>query len=188
MTTANTDSGEPQPITPDLREAVLALNNAHAVELSWLAPSQLVSLLERAFYARTIGAPGIEAPGIGALGIGAPEMGQVAAFLLAFDEAADYDSPNYLWFRDRYERFVYIDRVVVAPDARGQGVADKLYADLIARASALGYDRLVCEVNADPPNPASDSFHARHGFVPVGSATIHGGAKTVRYLMLPLRD
>jgi len=163
-------AGAPQPITADLREAVLALNNAHAVELSWLEPERLATLLERAFYARGI----------------ASASGELAAFMLAFDEAADYDSPNYLWFRGRYERYVYIDRVAVAPTARGLGLARKLYADLIARASALGYNRLVCEVNSDPPNPASDSFHARLGFTPVGSAAIHGGAKTVRYHMLRL--
>lgn len=172
MTDANTNSLKPQPITSDLRDAVLALNNAHAIELSWLDPPRLTTLLEQAFYARRIAVP---------------RIGQVAAFMLAFDEAADYHSPNYRWFRERYERFVYIDRVAVAQQARGQGLASRLYGDLITRASALGYDRLVCEVNVDPPNPASESFHAQLGFVPVGSAAIHGDAKTVRYLKLPLR-
>jgi predicted GNAT superfamily acetyltransferase len=176
MTPTAADHGEPQPITADLREAVLALNNAHAVELSWLEPERLATLLERAFYAR----------GITATTASPAPPGQLAAFMLGFDEAADYDSPNYLWFRERYERFVYIDRVAVAPEARGRGLARKLYTDLIARASALAYDRLVCEVNADPPNPASDSFHVRLGFTPVGTAAIHGGSKTVRYYMLQL--
>jgi hypothetical protein len=40
---------------------------------------------------------------------------------------------------------------------------------------------VVCEVNADPPNPASDAFHAALGFAAVGSAANHGGGKTVRY-------
>jgi len=34
----------------------------------------------------------------------------------------------------------------------------------------------------DPPNPASDAFHAAHGFSEVGRSAIHGGSKTVRYL------
>jgi uncharacterized protein len=33
--------------------------------------------------------------------------------MLAFDQDADYDSPNFLWFRERLARFVYADRVVV---------------------------------------------------------------------------
>ena len=40
-------------------------------------------------------------------------IGEAEAFLLAFDEGATYDSPNFQWFRRRYERFVYIDRAPV---------------------------------------------------------------------------
>lgn len=112
--------------------------------------------------------------------------GNDAAFLLAFDHAADYDSPNYLWFRDRYPRFVYVDRIVVAPAMRKHGLAKRLYEDLFRAVSDAGHDRIVCEVNSDPPNPASDAFHASLGFVEIGHAAIYGGAKTVRYLARPV--
>ena len=108
-------------------------------------------------------------------------IGRADAFLLAFDQDADYDSPNFMWFRDRYKRFVYVDRIVVAPSARGRGYARQLYTDLFEQASRTGHTRVVCEVNADPPNPASDAFHAALGFTAVGSAAIHGGSKTVTY-------
>jgi len=36
------------------------------------------------------------------------------ALLISFDQAADYDSPNFLWFRARFDRFVDVDRVVVS--------------------------------------------------------------------------
>ena len=98
------------------------------------------------------------------------------------DQAADYDSVNYLWFRERYPAFVYVDRVVVADSARGRGLARALYDDLFVAAKAAGHERIVCEVNSDPPNPASDRFHAALGFVTVGAAAIHGGKKTVTYL------
>ncbi|KQV55195.1 MULTISPECIES: GNAT family N-acetyltransferase [unclassified Caulobacter] len=142
--------------------ALLALNNAHAVELSWLEPERLAHLVAEAFVARRVGV--------------------ADALLLTFDQAADYDSPNFLWFRERYDAFVYVDRVVVADGARGRGLARRLYDDLFAAAKAAGHERIVCEVNADPPNPASDAFHAALGFVPVGTAQIHGGKKTVTYL------
>lgn len=154
-------------IGPDVAPALLALNNAHAAELSWLEPARFGVLLGRAFHARCIGA--------------------ADAFLLAFDQDADYDSPNYIWFRTRYPRFVYIDRVAVAAAARGRGYARRLYADLIEAAGALGHGLVVCEVNSDPPNPASDAFHAALGFAEAGRAAIHGGSKTVRYLTLPIR-
>ena len=57
-----------------------------------------------------------------------------------------------------------------------------LYADLIAHAGATGHENLVCEVNCEPPNPASDAFNAAVGFTEVGRAAIHRGSKVVRYL------
>ena len=62
------------------------------------------------------------------------------------------------------------------------GYADLLYADLVDCAGRTGHDIVVCEVNRDPPNPASDAFHAAQGFTEMGQAAIHQGSKTVRYL------
>src|SRR5262245_31290205 len=145
---------------------VLALNNQHAVELSCLDAERLAWLVSQAFLARHIGG--------------------VDAFLLAFDQDADYDSPNFLWFAARHRRFVYVDRIVVAPGARGRGHARRLYEDLFGEALRRGHDHVVCEVNLDPPNAASDAFHAALGFAEISNATIHGGRKTVRYLERPL--
>ena len=156
----------PLPISRDLQGAVLALNNAHATELSWLDPGELFALLGQAFYARRVG--------------------KLDAFLLAFDQGASYDSPNYLWVRERYPRFVYVDRVVVTAGARGHGLARLLYGDLFRCAKVAGHDLVVCEVNVEPPNPASDALHAALGFAEVGRASIHDGRKTVRYLSLSL--
>ena len=153
---------QPLPIGRRTEAAVLALNNAHAVELSWLDAARLRLLVAQAFYARRIG--------------------EVDAFLLAFDQTAEYESPNYLWFRERYSRFVYVDRVVADPAARRRGYAGLLYADLFLCARRADHKLVVCEVNSDPPNPASDAFHAALGFAEIGAASIHGGAKTVRYL------
>ncbi|WP_342363190.1 GNAT family N-acetyltransferase [Terrarubrum flagellatum] len=140
--------------------ALLALNNAHAAELSFLTEQRWRELISRAFYARKIDAD---------------------AFLMAFDQNADYDSPNFLWFHARYSNFIYIDRIAVSPAARGRGYARLLYEDLFEEASLRGHGLIVCEVNSDPPNPASDAFHAALEFHEVGAASIHGGAKSVRY-------
>jgi len=145
-----------------LGAAVLELNNSHATELSLLAPDQLSGLVGQAYRAWRIG--------------------EVDAFMLALDETATYDSPNFHWFRQRFARFVYVDRIVVAPAARGRGLARMLYDELIIQAAQAGHERIVSEVNISPPNPTSDAFHAALGFTEVGSASIHGGAKTVSYL------
>ena len=72
--------------------------------------------------------------------------------------------------------------MVVAPAARGRGLARTLYADLFAAAIERGCPLVTCEVNSDPPNPASDAFHAGLGFAPVGGARVPDAVKTVRYL------
>ena len=149
-----------------LGAAALALNNAHASELSWLEPERLQYLVGHAFAARRIGT--------------------LDAFLLAFDQDAPYDSPNFLWFSERVPRFVYVDRVVVATSARGRGLARKLYRDLFEQAAKASHERVVCEVNSRPPNQGSDAFHAALGFVEIGNASIHNGSKDVRYLSYAL--
>lgn len=141
---------------------LLDLNNAHALELSWLDADRFRHLVRDAFAAWRIGT--------------------ADALLLALDQSAGYDSPNFLWFRSRLTRFVYVDRVVVAAGARGQGLASRLYRDLFEAAVEAGHDQVVCEVNSDPPNPGSDAFHAALGFSEMGIGTLDGGRKTVRYL------
>jgi uncharacterized protein len=152
---------------PSLTAAILELNNAHAIELSLLTSGGLADLIGLAWRAWRIG--------------------RADAMMIALDQAADYDNPNHRWFRARYDRFVYVDRIVVSPAARGQGMARRLYERLIREATAAGHDHVVCEVNLAPPNPQSDAFHAALGFRPLAAASIHGGAKTVRYLARSLR-
>ena len=151
---------------PTLAERLLALNTAHEVELSPLTPAGLARLVETAFAAWRIG--------------------EADALLIALDQAADYDSPNFLWFRDRYETFVYVDRAVVATSARGRGHARRLYEGLFATAEQAGHSRIVCEVNSDPPNPQSDAFHEILGFEEVGAAHLPDRGKRVRYLVRQL--
>jgi predicted GNAT superfamily acetyltransferase len=86
-----------------------------------------------------------------------------------------------LWFRNRFDRFLYVDRIVVDPAARGRGVARALYGHAFAEARAAGRPRVVAEVNRVPPNPGSDAFHERLGFAQVGIAALPGG-KIVLYL------
>lgn len=139
---------------------MLALNNAHAVELGPLTQDSLRRLVGMAMHVRIAGI--------------------MDGFLIALDETAAYDSPNFLWFKARYKRFAYIDRVVIAESARGRGLARRLYEDLFA--AAKGHTHVLCEVNYDPPNPASDAFHAAMGFSEVGRATLADRGKSVRYL------
>lgn len=103
--------------------------------------------------------------------------GVPAAFLLAFGPRAAYESPNYRWFNARSADFCYIDRIVVDGRFQRKGLGHALYDDVAAFAAERKIARLTCEVDAEPFNAASDAFHARRGFVEVGTQWI--GAKRV---------
>lgn len=107
------------------------------------------------------------------------DEGRVVAFLLAFREGADYDSPNYRWFAQHYERFLYIDRVVVAASHQGRGLGAQLYRDLFGFAREHGIDAVTCEFYVQPPNEASRRFHAGFGFREVGTQWVAAGTKQV---------
>jgi len=143
--------------------AVLALNQAHQTETSALDAGRLRDLLDQAFH------------------VGLCDQGR-DAFLIALDQSSVSSSPNYQWFKSRYPRFVYIDRVIVAPSKRGLGLARELYRELFAEAADDGHVLVGCEVNLEPPNRASDAFHEALRFSEVGRAAIIDGKKVVRYL------
>ncbi|HEU4665916.1 MAG TPA: GNAT family N-acetyltransferase [Dokdonella sp.] len=103
--------------------------------------------------------------------------GEVAAFLLAMPDHVAYRNDNYAWFAARYERFAYVDRVVVGARWQGAGIGSLLYRDLFAWARAQAIPAVACEFNLVPPNEPSRAFHARHGFAEVGRQWL--GAKQV---------
>lgn len=140
---------------------VHALNKTHEEELSPLTPAGLEALIAASVYAR---------------------QAEGGAFLIGFDQASDYDSPNFIWFQNRFDRFAYVDRIAVAASHRRRGLAAALYRDFFAFAADAGYGRIVCEVNSDPPNPGSDDFHAALGFVVIGEARLPERGKSVRYM------
>src|ERR1700728_5173814 len=154
-------------LTGEDADRILDLNNAHAVETSSLDLAAAERLLGMCFYAKYV-SPGMR------------------AFLLALDQDAAYDNQNFHWFRRRFERFVYIDRIIVAQDARGQGLARLMYDDLFASAEAAGHVRVVCEVNIDPPNEGSLAFHRSMKFVALGGGVLKGRSERVRYLVKEL--
>lgn len=153
-------------ITHDDLPELLDLNQTHVTELSSLNLADLRQMTETAFVAMCADSRG--------------------ALLLAFDQDAAYDGTNFNWFKARYERYVYVDRIVVAASERGNGLAGKLYGQLFAKARAAGHTMICCEINIDPPNPASDRFHAALGFEEAGEAHLADRGKSVRYMVCPL--
>jgi predicted GNAT superfamily acetyltransferase len=146
------------------QEGMVALNNDFAVETSVLTAAAMDALIRSAFFVRV--------------------AGETEAFCIALDQNAGYHNPNFDWFCGRLQRFVYIDRVVVAERARGRGLARAMYHALRGAAKEAAHTVLCCEVNVDPPNLASDRFHQGFGFSEIGRALLPDRGKTVRYLTL----
>ena len=105
----------------------------------------------------------------------------IGGLLVTFAPGATYASANYTWLSERYDDFRYVDRIVIAPSHKRQGLGARLYNELATHASAVGAARLLCEVNVEPPNPQSLAFHADNGWIAIEDRE-HGPGKVVRYL------
>lgn len=149
--------------------AILALNEGAVPHVSHLTSAELRELAAEAATLRVV-----------------EREGRVVAFLLALTPEARYASENFRWFTERYDAFIYVDRVVVAPDARSGGIGARLYADVAAFARERRIPRVTCEVNTRPRNKGSLRFHAREGFTRVGTQTTEGGSKAVVLLVKAL--
>ena len=101
----------------------------------------------------------------------------MAGFLLALAERADYASPNFKYFQQTYDRFIYVDRIVVDPAFKRRGIGAGLYEALFARVPDAPH--ITCEVNLRPPNPGSLAFHRALGFEVVGEQDTEAGRKRV---------
>lgn len=103
----------------------------------------------------------------------AESEGEVVGFCQVLPPGTAYDSVNYGWFSSRYDDFVYLDRVAVAPSHRNRGIGGRLYDEVERRAKAAWF---LLEVNLRPRNDGSLRFHARRGFEEVGQQETDYGA------------
>lgn len=146
--------------TADL-DAVLALNNAAVPAVNHLERDDLQKIVALAAHYRVC-----------------EDASGLLGFVLCLPAGVDYWSENYKWFTRRYDDFLYLDRVVVAERARGQGIGAALYEELHATARGR-WPRVTLEVNLRPPNPGSERFHERLGYVRVGVREYDDGAVTM---------
>lgn len=133
-----------RPITPADLPALLTLNNAAVPHVGPLDIPRFEALLHWAWWA--VATPSLD------------------AFMVVLPPGTAYASRNYRWIDARWRRYAYVDRIAVAPAARGTGIGRRLYEALVARAADHGVERITCEVNVRPPNPGSIAFHERMGF------------------------
>ena len=149
-------------------DAVMALNNVEVPRVTALDREKLLRygpILNDALAAGPVGDPD--------------------GFCWTVGPGTAYWSPNYRWVAGRFASFVYLDRVVVAPRARGHGVARAMYDEVVRRAEGTS-DWLVLEVNTRPRNEESLAFHAALGFEEVARQQPYGDDTEVAYLARPI--
>jgi predicted GNAT superfamily acetyltransferase len=148
--------------TQDDYGTVLALNLADAAHTSPMDSARLAALDGMSCYHRVVC---IDA--------------QVSGFLLAMRNDALYENDNFVWFTRKYENFVYVDRVVISPAARGQHLGSLLYEDLFRWARQIGIPLVTCEYNIVPANQPSRLFHQKFGFREQGTHWVANRTKQV---------
>ena len=132
---------------------VLEINNANTPGVSELTLSELETDLSNSLHALAID----------------NEHGEVCAFCITFDPDAPDAGANHRWFADRYESFVYLDRIAIDSNHQNHGLGALLYQSVEHHMlNSAEHSLLCCEVNLEPPNPGSLRFHKRIGFTEVG--------------------
>jgi predicted GNAT superfamily acetyltransferase len=107
----------------------------------------------------------------------------LVGFCMVLPPNTSYDSPNYLYFCERYDSFAYLDRVAFDDGFRGKGLGAMLYREV---ERSIDVDVFALEVNVKPPNEGSLRFHAREGFVEVDQLETRPG-KVVSLMIKRLR-
>ncbi len=141
--------------TGDL-EQVLGLNNEAGKSIVPISAERLAQLEQVARYFRV-----------------AEVDGQLAGFLVGLTREADYDSPNFSWFKGHCadEGFLYIDRVVVSSRFRRHGIGRVLYCDVLSFAE-VRFPVLSCEVFIEPRDDVSLIFFGTNDFTEVGQQVL----------------
>jgi len=156
------------PVTAEDYPAILALNEASTPHVTSIPLTTLEHLHGQSCYCK-----------VARIG------SEIVGFLVVLDQTADYDSPNFQYFKRRYSSFAYVDRIFISGADQGLGLGRRLYQDLIDELGGRS-PVVTCEVNLDPPNPGSLAFHEHLGFVQVDEQHTEGGDKRVSLMVLDL--
>ena len=94
---------------------VLEINNANTPGVSELTLSELETDMNNCLHALAID----------------NEHGEVCAFCITFAPDAPDAGVNHQWFADRFESFVYLDRIAIDPTYQNLGLGVLLYQSVV---------------------------------------------------------
>ena len=89
-------------------------------------------------------------------------------FVICLPPKTTYSSLNYRWFNERYEDFLYVDRIAISAQHRGQGIGAQIYSAVVEAAQDKSVP-VLAEVMKKPLNEPSMHFHSAFSFVEVGT-------------------
>jgi len=92
----------------------------------------------------------------------------VAGFIILMREDQNYESPNYNFFNNKNEPFLYVDRIAIQENHQRKGLGKLIYNKVLELGKELGVNT-CCEVNTVPRNEPSLAFHSGFGFEEVGT-------------------
>jgi len=103
-----------------------------------------------------------------------------AAFIITMtDSVTKYESENFRWFKEHYDRFLYIDRVVIDAPFRRAGLGRTLYQRIFNYAKENNIPVVTAEIDTIPYNEASLRFHKSMGFEEVGAQYVRNNSVKV---------
>ena len=107
----------------------------------------------------------------------------VVGFCMILGPQTQYQSPNYLYFCERYADFIYLDRVAVTSAFQGLGLGAAMYREVERLSQSTLF---ALEVNTKPRNEGSLRFHTREGFVMLEEVETRSG-KMVGFMIKELK-
>ena len=107
-------------------------------------------------------------------------------FLIGLKPRKDYESENYIWINQRYDSFIYVDRIIIDINYRNRGLGFYFYNHLI-KSMGGKVESIFCEVNIKPYNKQSIKFHKKYGFEEIGKQDTKKGKKRVVYMKYKIK-
>ncbi len=120
--------------------------------------------------------------GFASFAVGIFDLEELLGFVICMPPRTQYASLNYSWFNERYDSFVYVDRIAVSEQHTNKNIGTRLY-DYVVEAAMNINAPIAAEVSLKPPNPGSMRFHSRFQFEEVG--VLHHDSKSVTMLIRP---
>ena len=121
-----------QPTTRNIEIAdlprVLEINNANTPGVSELTLSELETDIKNCLHALAID----------------NEHGEVCAFCITFAPDAPDAGTNHQWFAERYESFVYLDRIAIDSNHQNRGLGALLYQSVEQQMLNSAEHSLLC--------------------------------------------